>query len=127
MQVKTLIKPCKGLKRNRNSRVEQGVRTSENANKTLQGIKTPIMMGISMLVASENANKTLQGIKTAWCCSRRRRIVCENANKTLQGIKTPLLFWGISTTLRENANKTLQGIKTNIGIILEQQHFVWKR
>ena len=39
---------------------------SENANKTLQGIKTQYnTCAYLLIIGSENANKTLQGIKTS--------------------------------------------------------------
>ena len=110
--MKTLIKPCKGLKQLRPISTKK-LHTRENANKTLQGIKTFTISALGGNVKGENANKTLQGIKT-----RQQFPLCEiliigeNANKTLQGIKT---FSGCALsaeTLSENANKTLQGIKT---------------
>ena len=63
--------------------------TRENANKTLQGIKTnQSRWRPTVFIFCENANKTLQGIKTnkCWSCPALRS--GENANKTLQGIKT---------------------------------------
>ena len=63
--------------------------------------------------ARENANKTLQGIKTKpWKDEHNTRIRSENANKTLQGIKTRPCGFDSDGQLCENANKTLQGIKT---------------
>ena len=67
---------------------------------------TPQMRG-------ENANKTLQGIKTPPLCSPwQGRNPGENANKTLQGIKTKPQTNIKESRYGENANKTLQGIKT---------------
>ena len=62
--VKTLIKPCKGLKHLWLSQPAQTRGAGENANKTLQGIKTNVMLKSMTQQKSENANKTLQGIKT---------------------------------------------------------------
>ena len=62
--MKTLIKPCKGLKPT-GYFVFNGGLLCENANKTLQGIKTKMDILIyGPPYTRENANKTLQGIKT---------------------------------------------------------------
>ncbi|GAK61537.1 hypothetical protein U27_01438 [Candidatus Vecturithrix granuli] len=63
--VKTLIKPWKGLKLLRHAR-RTLQNSSENPNKTLEGIKTE-HIGLEAYIKgiSENPNKTLEGIKTS--------------------------------------------------------------
>ncbi|GAK61530.1 hypothetical protein U27_01431 [Candidatus Vecturithrix granuli] len=65
VEVKTLIKPWKGLKLIRTEPTQCISRSSENPNKTLEGIKTrcPFQFGYGDAY-SENPNKTLEGIKT---------------------------------------------------------------
>ena len=76
----------------------------------------------------ENANKTLQGIKTSiWPDFPPANSSGENANKTLQGIKTPGKVVFPNTELSENANKTLQGIKTLLSSGKILLLCMWKR
>ena len=87
--MKTLIKPCKGLKH-----------------------KQIIDLGILVIV--KTLIKPCKGLKLRGRPCGIKDIGCENANKTLQGIKTSFMQAEreCSFRLRENANKTLQGIKT---------------
>ncbi|GAK61536.1 hypothetical protein U27_01437 [Candidatus Vecturithrix granuli] len=63
--------------------------SSENPNKTLEGIKTQkVKEWMRQDGTSENPNKTLEGIKTLFVPQIDQRSPCENPNKTLEGIKT---------------------------------------
>ncbi|GAK61510.1 hypothetical protein U27_01411 [Candidatus Vecturithrix granuli] len=102
-RVKTLIKPWKGLKREKRRRFVRHLQPGENPNKTLEGIKT--LRGLNefgLTCGCENPNKTLEGIKTESHLRRPPQILaaCENPNKTLEGIKTLSIFSAPSTNVR---------------------------
>ncbi|GAK61516.1 hypothetical protein U27_01417 [Candidatus Vecturithrix granuli] len=138
-QVKTLIKPWKGLKQE-DTQQQCSPYYCENPNKTLEGIKTvEIQHKRRPLYFRENPNKTLEGIKTGEIAQEITVAVMvktlikpwkglkpgcgDGMNARRGGVKTLIKPWkglkpltaisrACTAASGENPNKTLEGIKT---------------